>query len=304
MTKPSTNDLIRGYKLTHKGYDYSGVDDTETNYTDGVYATKSGQIIQKVNIFDKNWKAKSPLATKDYGNFIKIKYQDGEYGLYAHLAKDSSLEVGTSVSEGTRIATIGNTGNSTGFHLHYERRNSKNNNIPVTWEKENMSDVNIDPYSGLNLSDVESMRVTAKVWKDQQDGKLVTKADCDKRISDLGKLHKAKIENLKLVNKQKVLDGVAHWKGLNEELAKEVSSLKRKVLDKGSTVKSRFTSRKFILSAVGAIVPTAAAVAIMFGAEIDPQQLTVALTGLASIILMFVAPEAYTDYQRQKELLK
>ena len=37
MTKPSTNDLIRGYKSTHKGYDYSGVDDTETNYTDGVY---------------------------------------------------------------------------------------------------------------------------------------------------------------------------------------------------------------------------------------------------------------------------
>jgi len=91
---------------------------------------------------------------------------------------------------------------------------------------------------------------------------------------------------------------------LNEKLREDVSSLKKQVLDKGSTVKSRFTSRKFILSAVGAIVPTAAAVAIMFGAEIDPQQLTVALTGLASIILMFVAPEAYADYQRQKELLK
>lgn len=135
MSKPSRNDLIRGYSRLHKGYDYSGINDTETNFSIDVYATKPGQIIQRVDIYDSNWRNTGALGTRDYGNYIKIKYNDGTFGLYAHLRRGSSLEVGTRIPEGQRVATIGNTGNSTGPHLHYERRNAQNINIEAIWEE-------------------------------------------------------------------------------------------------------------------------------------------------------------------------
>jgi len=38
---------------------------------------------------------------------------------YSHLL-DSSLEIGRRVEKGEKIASIGNSGRSTGSHLHYE----------------------------------------------------------------------------------------------------------------------------------------------------------------------------------------
>ena len=35
----------------------------------------------------------------------------------------------------------------------------------------------IDPYSGLDLSNIESMRITSHVWKDVQDGKYIALKD-------------------------------------------------------------------------------------------------------------------------------
>lgn len=62
-----------------------------------------------------------------YGTVIKIKHADGIVSLYAHLSK-ALVRVGTCVEAGQVIARSGNTGNSTGAHLHFEIRL---NNAPI-----------------------------------------------------------------------------------------------------------------------------------------------------------------------------
>jgi murein DD-endopeptidase MepM/ murein hydrolase activator NlpD len=62
---------------------------------------------------------------KGYGKLIKIKHDFGYETRYAHLAK-INVSVGQRISQGDQIGKMGNTGRSTGTHLHYEiRRNGK-----------------------------------------------------------------------------------------------------------------------------------------------------------------------------------
>ncbi|MFA6050471.1 MAG: M23 family metallopeptidase [Candidatus Paceibacterota bacterium] len=54
-----------------------------------------------------------------YGNYIVIQHANGLQTLYAHLS-GIDVSVGTSVSQGQLIGRMGNSGNSTGSHLHFE----------------------------------------------------------------------------------------------------------------------------------------------------------------------------------------
>ncbi|BAP57404.1 hypothetical protein THII_3107 [Thioploca ingrica] len=57
----------------------------------------------------------------DKANFVRILHKDGTYAQYAHLQTGGvKVNVGSSVSEGEEIALSGNTGFSTGPHLHFE----------------------------------------------------------------------------------------------------------------------------------------------------------------------------------------
>ncbi|HRH55479.1 MAG TPA: M23 family metallopeptidase, partial [Candidatus Paceibacterota bacterium] len=60
-----------------------------------------------------------------YGNYVVIEHAGGVQTLYAHMATDS-VSVGETVSRGQNIGTVGNTGQSTGYHLHFEVRGAKN----------------------------------------------------------------------------------------------------------------------------------------------------------------------------------
>ena len=54
-----------------------------------------------------------------YGNKIEIEYWDGTVSWYAHL-NNFNVSVGQQVSPGDLVGTTGNTGSSTGPHLHLE----------------------------------------------------------------------------------------------------------------------------------------------------------------------------------------
>ncbi|TDC73479.1 M23 family metallopeptidase [Streptomyces hainanensis] len=60
-----------------------------------------------------------------YGNAIVIKHADGTFTQYAHLSK-IEVTVGEKVDTGETIALSGNTGNSSGPHLHFEVRTTAN----------------------------------------------------------------------------------------------------------------------------------------------------------------------------------
>ena len=60
-----------------------------------------------------------------YGNAIVIKHGNGTYSQYAHLSR-IDVKVGQVVKTGQHIALSGNTGNSSGPHLHFEIRTTAN----------------------------------------------------------------------------------------------------------------------------------------------------------------------------------
>ncbi|MFE3764722.1 M23 family metallopeptidase [Streptomyces sp. NPDC059104] len=60
-----------------------------------------------------------------YGNAIVIKHANNTYSQYAHLSK-IQVKIGQKVSVKQQIALSGNTGNSSGPHLHFEIRTTPN----------------------------------------------------------------------------------------------------------------------------------------------------------------------------------
>ncbi|MFD0373275.1 M23 family metallopeptidase [Streptomyces sp. NPDC127114] len=60
-----------------------------------------------------------------YGNAIVVKHVNGTYSQYAHLSK-IKVNIGQKVAAGQQIALSGNTGNSSGPHLHFEIRTTPN----------------------------------------------------------------------------------------------------------------------------------------------------------------------------------
>lgn len=60
-----------------------------------------------------------------YGNMIIISHDKGIQTVYAHL-RDIYITSGQTVAQGQTIGEVGNTGRSSGSHLHFEVRGAKN----------------------------------------------------------------------------------------------------------------------------------------------------------------------------------
>jgi len=86
----------------HKGTDFAGA------YGTPIYATADGVVTHA------GW-------SSGYGRLIKIQHEFGIETRYAHQAR-LRVKVGQRVSRGQRIGDMGNSGRSTGTHLHYEVR--------------------------------------------------------------------------------------------------------------------------------------------------------------------------------------
>jgi murein DD-endopeptidase MepM/ murein hydrolase activator NlpD len=68
------------------------------------------------------WVDKDTAANGGYGLYVRVRHQQLNIDtLYAHLSRQD-VKVGQAVKFGQVIGLSGNTGNSTGPHLHYEVR--------------------------------------------------------------------------------------------------------------------------------------------------------------------------------------
>jgi murein DD-endopeptidase MepM/ murein hydrolase activator NlpD len=71
--------------------------------------------------------------TAGYGMWVKLRHADGTVTLYGHI-NTARVSVGERVMAGDQIATMGNRGNSTGPHLHFEVLQGGTERIdPVPW---------------------------------------------------------------------------------------------------------------------------------------------------------------------------
>jgi murein DD-endopeptidase MepM/ murein hydrolase activator NlpD len=71
--------------------------------------------------------------TAGFGMWVKLRHSDGTVTLYGHV-NSTTCSIGQRVMAGDQIATMGNRGNSTGPHLHFEvLLNGTNRTDPVPW---------------------------------------------------------------------------------------------------------------------------------------------------------------------------
>ena len=96
------NDPINGSGRMHEGQDLAG------DYGSPIYAPADGTVTFA------GWES-------GYGRLIKISHAFGIETRYGHLSQ-IRVDVGQKVSRGDRIGDMGNSGRSTGTHLHYEVR--------------------------------------------------------------------------------------------------------------------------------------------------------------------------------------
>lgn len=69
---------------------------------------------------------------KGYGNLTIISHSNGYFSVYAHASKNF-LEQGENVHRGQVIANVGQTGNATGPHLHFEVRHFDRSVNPLSF---------------------------------------------------------------------------------------------------------------------------------------------------------------------------
>lgn len=125
-------DPVTGAPGTHAGVDIAAAVGTE------VYAISDGEIVYA------EWQRPDPALNNPekpddlnryqeqlklfeegklgYGKYIIVKHATGGYSYYAHLSS-FDVKVGDKVKAGQLIGLSGNTGKSTGPHLHFEHRN-------------------------------------------------------------------------------------------------------------------------------------------------------------------------------------
>ena len=110
-----TSGFGRRWGRMHEGVDMAG------SVGSPVYSTGDGTVVWA------GWQ-------NGYGNLIRIKHDFGLETRYGHLSK-IRVSVGQKVSRGDRIGDMGNTGRSTGPHLHYEVRTNGSAVNPMTFIK-------------------------------------------------------------------------------------------------------------------------------------------------------------------------
>lgn len=105
---------IVGGRKTQGFHGYNGIDLAAPTGTP-LLASADGQVII----------ARGSGYNGGYGLYVVIRHSNGTQTLYGHMSR-VSVSVGQNVTQGQVIGAVGNTGRSTGPHVHFEIRGARN----------------------------------------------------------------------------------------------------------------------------------------------------------------------------------
>jgi murein DD-endopeptidase MepM/ murein hydrolase activator NlpD len=116
-----------------------------------VYAAREGTVINARHDFFRG--AADPVMM-DQANVIEILHDDGTIGVYAHLRWDSiRVRIGAHVVRGQYIADSGNTGFSSGPHLHFAVvRNAGTADVSVPIQFAGIAGIGVTPETQMQLT--------------------------------------------------------------------------------------------------------------------------------------------------------
>ena len=116
-----------------------------------ILAARGGTVYDLDESSSKNGFNAATPCDPGVGNYLVIKHEDGTFGVYWHMKHNGVLvKVGDHVKQGDEIALSGNTGHSSGPHLHFDTRIgwdlnyscsnlSESAGVPVFFEDKNHS---------------------------------------------------------------------------------------------------------------------------------------------------------------------
>jgi len=135
--------------MTHVGEARYAVDLALPDQTP-VYAARGGRVI---NVAHEHFRGGAQTAMMDEANLVQILHDDDTVAMYEHLHWDSiRVRAGQVVRAGEYIADSGNTGFSSGPHLHfavYRNVGLQSESVPVVFA--GLGDAPITPATGMML---------------------------------------------------------------------------------------------------------------------------------------------------------
>ena len=219
---------------------HTGIDFISTSKDKNVKAIRSG--IVRVTPYDE----------EGYGNYISIQQEDGFRALYCHLEK-VLVKSGDIISEGQVIGIEGDTGNSTGIHLHLELRKAPYN--PA-------DHINLAEYLGIKnevgrvtyIQNYELLEYLGIMdyWRQGYKGKGIVVAS----IENTETLHGKKVADIlkQVLPEATILTDIKYYKEIPEKLDGYTSSLDASFDDRITRIekaKEMYSKNVFMTCAVG-----------------------------------------------------
>lgn len=109
--------ITSGFEWRWGSFHYA-IDISGTGFGSPIYVAKSGEVVATNNTCP-NYGYYGSRCGMSYGNYIIVKHSNNYYTMYGHLTQDLKVSVGEKVNRGQIIGAMGDSGSSTGTHLHF-----------------------------------------------------------------------------------------------------------------------------------------------------------------------------------------
>ncbi|WP_034758257.1 peptidoglycan DD-metalloendopeptidase family protein [Rossellomorea vietnamensis] len=177
---------------SHKGMDIGG------DIGSPVYSVAKGKVIKS-------------YLSDSYGHVVFIRHENGYETVYAHL-QSRLVDENQEVAQGQQLGRLGNTGRSTGAHLHFEVHRGE-----WTIDKENA----VDPYRVFGQGEVGQLVFAKEKDPFQAVGVSGTPESLPKE---------SVVEGVHIVHKGETLWGISRQYGMSVEVIMKKNELKSSVL--------------------------------------------------------------------------